>query len=83
MLEGRSSLARLGVSVHATAGFGDIGFDGHWTLEISVVKPVLVLPGIEVCQIYFCKPTVQPDIYYTGKYQGSVSVIPSKMGLEL
>lgn len=52
-LEGKSSIARLGISVHLTAGFGDIGFAGHWTLEITVVRPVIVYPNMPIAQIYF------------------------------
>ena len=53
MLEGRSSVGRLGISVHSTAGFGDIGFEGYWTLEISCVQPVRIYSGVEICQIYY------------------------------
>ena len=53
MLEGRSSVGRLGISVHSTAGFGDIGFCGYWTLEISCVQPVRIYSGVEICQIYY------------------------------
>ena len=59
MLEGRSSVGRLGISIHSTAGFGDIGFCGYWTLEISCVEPVVIYPGVEICQIYY--HTIGPD----------------------
>lgn len=53
-LEGKSSVGRLGIDIHATAGKGDIGFSNHWTLEISVKKPVRVYAGMPVGQlIYF------------------------------
>ena len=61
MLEGRSSVGRLGISIHSTAGFGDIGFCGYWTLEISCVQPVRIYAGVEICQIYYY--TVRPDIW--------------------
>lgn len=78
MLEGRSSIARLGITVHASAGFGDNGFRGCWTLEISVVKPVIVYPGMEICQI--CYHTVTGGSKrYGGKYQGATGAEPSKM----
>jgi dCTP deaminase len=51
MLEGTSGAGRLGISVHATAGVGDVGFEGHWTLEITVVRPVLVFGGEPVAQM--------------------------------
>lgn len=54
-LEGKSSVGRLGVSVHATAGFGDDGFVSDWTLELSVVQPVVVYPGMLIGQVYFVR----------------------------
>ena len=69
-IEGRSSIGRMGINIHATAGFGDVGFDGTWTLEVSVIKPVRIYAGVKIGQIYFmhtnwrfCKP-------YAGKYLG-------------
>ena len=53
LLEGKSSIGRLGISVHITAGVGDIGFDGYWTLEISVIKPVKIYPGIPIAQLMY------------------------------
>ena len=53
-LEGKSSVGRLGIDIHATAGKGDIGFCNYWTLEISVKMPVKVYPGMPIGQlIYF------------------------------
>src|SRR3954447_15204976 len=53
-LEGKSSTGRLGINIHATAGKGDVGFCGNWTLEISVKQPVRVYPGMPIGQlIYF------------------------------
>jgi len=66
-LEGRSSFARLGICVHETAGFGDIGFTGKWTLEISVRFPTKIYPNIEIAQVYFMKP-IGKRMLYTGKY---------------
>ena len=53
MLEGRSSVGRLGLFIHVTAGFGDVGFAGYWTLEIFCVQPIRIYPGVEICQIYY------------------------------
>lgn len=77
-LEGRSSIGRLGLFVHVTAGFGDVGFCGRWTLEISAVQPVRIYPGVEVCQIYYqdVKGEVTP---YNGKYNNSENVIASQL----
>lgn len=52
-IEGKSSVARLGISVHLTAGFGDCSFSGYWTLEITAVLPVLIYPNIPIAQIYW------------------------------
>lgn len=66
-LEGKSSIGRLGIDIHATAGKGDVGFCNTWTLEISCVKPVRVYAGMPIGQlIYFL---VQGEIlnYYNKK----------------
>ena len=47
-LEGKSSIGRLGIDIHATAGKGDVGFCNTWTLEISCVHPVRVYPGMPI-----------------------------------
>jgi dCTP deaminase len=53
-IEGKSSIGRLGINIHATAGKGDVGFCNHWTLEISVIQPVKVYAGMPIGQlIYF------------------------------
>ncbi len=77
MLEGRSSVGRLGLFVHVTAGFGDVGFRGYWTLEMFCVQPVKVYPGVPICQIYY--HTIQGDFttYAGGKYQDNTGVQPS------
>ena len=66
-IEGKSSLARLGISIHATAGFGDIGFDGRWTLEVTCIKLVRVYVGMRIAQIYFFLPHGEVSIFYKGK----------------
>jgi dCTP deaminase len=79
MLEGRSSVGRLGIFVHVTAGFGDVGFKGYWTLEIHCIHPVSVYKGVEVCQIYY--HTIDGDYFpYSGsKYQNNDDVQPSML----
>lgn len=52
-LEGKSSVGRLGIDIHATAGKGDVGFCNHWTLEISVQMPVRVYAGMPIGQLIF------------------------------
>ncbi len=77
MIEGRSSIARLGLFVHVTAGFGDVGFSGFWTLEMFSVQPVRVYPGISICQMFY--HTLQGDVveYQSNKYQNNDDIQPS------
>ena len=77
MLEGRSSIGRLGLFVHVTAGFGDVGFAGYWTLEMFCVKPIRIYPYVEIAQIFY--HTIEGDYvkYKSKKYQNNQGVQPS------
>ncbi|MBW7858139.1 MAG: dCTP deaminase [Leptonema sp. (in: Bacteria)] len=77
MLEGRSSIGRLGLFVHVTAGFGDIGFCGYWTLEISCIQPVRIYPYVEICQIFYHTIHGEVTEYSSGKYQKNTGIQPS------
>lgn len=77
-IEGRSSVGRLGISVHLTAGVGDLGFFGQWTLEIAVVQPVRVYPGVKLAQVLFYETLGRPS-GYAGRYQGQRGPQPSRM----
>ena len=84
-LEGKSSLGRLGLLIHSTAGFIDPGFDGHVTLELSNVAnlPITIYPGMKIGQISFLRMTTAADNPYgsaaTGsKYQGQRGPTPSR-----
>lgn len=77
MLEGRSSIGRLGLSVHITAGFGDIGFRGYWTLEIFALQPVRVYAGVEICQVFYHEIAGEYDEYSSKKYQDNQDLQPS------
>ena len=77
MLEGRSSIGRLGVFIHVTAGFGDVGFSGYWTLEIFCVQPIRIYAGVEICQIYYHDIFGEYEPYRSGKYQNNTGVQPS------
>ena len=79
MLEGRSSVGRLGLFVHVTAGFGDIGFCGYWTLEISCIQPVRVYPGVAICQIFYHTVSGDYDSYDSGKYQRNSGIQASML----
>lgn len=82
MLEGRSSTGRLGLFIHVTAGFGDIGFSGYWTLEIYCIQPVIVYPGVEICQIYYHDILGDYEPYHSGKYQDNTDIQPSRLYLD-
>ena len=69
MLEGRSSIGRLGLFVHVTAGFGDVGFRGYWTLEMICVSPIMIYPGIQICQIFYHVTQGEIQEYTSDKYQ--------------
>jgi dCTP deaminase len=77
MLEGRSSIGRLGMFIHVTAGFGDVGFEGYWTLEIFVIQPLIIYPNIDVCQIYYHAIEGEFETYTSGKYQKNAGIQPS------
>ncbi len=81
MLEGRSSLGRLGLNIHVTAGFGDIGFSGYWTLEMHAIAPIWIYPGIDICQIYYHTIEGEYDLYRK-KYSENNGLEASKMYLE-
>jgi dCTP deaminase len=80
MFEGRSSIGRLGINTHITAGFGDVGWgylpDANgdlvcqyptWTLEIEVVHAIRIYPNVRIGQVYFMRPEGELR-YYKGKY---------------
>lgn len=66
-LDGKSSIGRLGISIHVTAGRGDIGFNGHWTMEITVVHPVRVYVGMPIGQLTFHQTTGAPLTAYDAR----------------
>jgi dCTP deaminase len=84
-LEGKSSLGRLGLLIHSTAGFVDAGWDGHLTLELSNVAnlPITVYPGMKIGQISFLRMTTPAEHPYGSKglgskYQGQRGPTPSR-----
>ena len=74
MLEGRSSIGRLGLFVHVTAGFGDVGFKGFWTLEIFCIQPIKIYPNVEICQVYYHTLEGSHENYISGKYQDNKGI---------
>lgn len=84
-LEGKSSLGRLGLLIHSTAGFVDAGWDGHLTLELSNVAnlPIAIYPGMKIGQISFLRMSSEAEHAYgsdgTGsKYKGQQGPTPSR-----
>ena len=84
-LEGKSSLGRLGLLIHSTAGFVDAGFDGQLTLELSNVAslPITLYPGMKIGQISFQQMTTEADNPYgsnalKSKYHGQRGPMPSR-----
>jgi dCTP deaminase len=67
LLHGKSSLARLGLYIHVCAGFGDVGFRGHWTLELAVIQPVKIYPGMKIAQICYHDISEMPYTDYASK----------------
>jgi dCTP deaminase len=83
MIEGRSSIGRLGLFVHVTAGFGDVGFRGYWTLEMFAVQPVKIYPGVAICQIFYHQVEGAIREYASDKYQNNHDIQPSLLFKEL
>jgi dCTP deaminase len=81
-IEGRSSVGRLGLFVHVTAGFGDVGFCGYWTLEMFAVQPIRIYPGVPICQIFYHEIAGEFDAY-DSKYQHNRDIQPSLLFQEL
>jgi len=76
--DGKSSVGRLGIGVHVTAGRGDVGFVGTWTLEIWCVRPVILYPNMPIAQVYFER--IEGDVeQYSGKYQNQYEITPSRL----
>jgi dCTP deaminase len=84
-IDGKSSLGRLGLIIHSTAGFIDPGFDGHVTLELTNIAtlPITLYPGMKVGQVSFMRMTTAADEPYGrgakgSKYQGQLGPTPSR-----
>jgi len=87
-VEGRSSLGRLGIIVHSTAGFVDPGFSGTITLEISNLNrlPVALYPGMRICQVAFLQMSSPAEMTYDkkpgSKYMGQTLPAESKLAMD-
>jgi dCTP deaminase len=77
VLDGKSSIGRLGIKVHETAGYGDPGFDGQYTLEVTCVHPVRVYAGMRFCQIRFHTMVGEVELYgHRSNYVGTLAKGP-------
>ncbi len=77
-LEGKSSTGRLGIDIHATAGKGDVGFCGYWTLEISVKQPVRVYRGMPIGQLIYFPVEGEIEVRYDQKKNAKYSGQPDR-----
>jgi dCTP deaminase len=77
-LEGKSSTGRLGIDIHATAGKGDVGFCGNWTLEISVKQPVKIYKGMPIGQLIYFPVDGEIEIAYNKKANAKYSHQPNR-----
>ena len=77
-LEGKSSTGRLGIDIHATAGKGDVGFCGNWTLEISCKQPVRVYKGMLIGQLIYFPVDGEIEVKYNQKSNAKYSGQPNK-----
>lgn len=85
VMHGKSSIARAGITIHQAAGFGDVGFCGHWTMEITTVLPVRVYPGIPIAQLCYIEPKSLPEEGYmqrkSSTYTDAKNPLPQPSGL--
>ncbi len=82
LLSGLVELASLGVEIHITAGFGDNGFEGTWTLEIICANPTIIYPNMPIGRLYYYSLIGKDKIKYRGKYFGQIDPTASRMNLE-
>ena len=77
-LEGKSSTGRLGIDIHATAGKGDVGFCGNWTLEISCKIPVRIYKGMPIGQLIYFPVEGEVEVKYNSKKDAKYSGQPDR-----
>lgn len=83
LLTGRSSIGRLGVSIHQEAGFGDIGFVGIWTMQVSAMIPTRIYKHRRLAQMYFITPVGDVLNLYHGKYNHGDGLQGSKSYMDV
>jgi dCTP deaminase len=78
MIEGRSSVGRLGIFVHTTNSLGDLGYNGKWTFCLSCIHPIKIYPNIRIAQIYYFMIDRVGE-KYNGNYQNSEGIQESML----
>lgn len=76
MIDGRSSLGRLGLFTNSSAGFGDVGFKGCWSIQLTCTKPIKIYPNMKIAQLYYEEIVGDID-NYQGKYLNSKDNVTS------
>ena len=79
LLSGLTELATLGVEIHITAGFGDNGFEGTWTLEILCANPTILYKGMKIGKLYYSPLVGDGSIKYRGKYYKQIDATESRL----
>lgn len=82
LLSGLPELAMLGIEIHITAGFGDNGFEGTWTLEIICANPTILYPNMTIGRLYYYSLIGDASIAYQGKYLGQIEPTESRIETE-
>lgn len=82
LLSGSEELAAVGMEIHITAGFGDNGFEGTWTLEIVCANPTRVYPNMPIGKLQYYPLIGNPDIEYRGKYFRQIEATESRLNQE-
>lgn len=82
VLEGLDEIACLGMEIHITAGFGDNGFEGTWTLEIICSNKTRVYPNMPIGKIYYHPLVGDGSIKYKGKYFGQIEATETRISNE-
>lgn len=82
LLSGLPDLATLGIEIHITAGFGDNGFEGTWTLEIICSNPTILYPNMPIGRLYYYPLIGDSTIQYHGKYLGQIEPTESRIETE-
>lgn len=83
VLFGRSSLSRLGLAIHCTGGFGDVGFKGNWTITLCPALPIRIYKDVKICQIVYFSVLGETEEYSSAKYQSGRGIQESKLFTEI